>query len=431
MMHPRPLAPSIVALTIAVFTGAPAVRAADLAARIDAWAAPAVAARQLSGNLVVARGGDVVYERSFGMADYDHDVPVTPDTRFCVASITKSMTLVVAIRLIEEGVVGMNDPVEKWIPGFPRGDRITFLHLLRHRAGLPHRVTTPEEEARPISSAQMVERVIRRVKRDGFLCEPGEKSIYSSAGYSVVARVCELATGEAFAALLQRYVFDPAGMAHSFDPSQRTLLPPHAMSYTDTWPGVRKAERKDYAFLVGAGSVFSTARDVVLFMRAVVDTVYGAGVRASMVRDGGMHENGITNGYRAFADYDEASDVTVVFTGNRHTGAVEWLRRDIPRIVAGEDIPPPEIPRVHKVTLTDDQLRAFGGSWTSQRGADFDVTVKDGLVYCGWYALIPTSPTTFFSPQDYADVTFTVENGRATRIEWQTDAEPLVWTRVE
>jgi hypothetical protein len=59
------------------------------------------------------------------------------------------------------------------------------------------------------------------------------------------------------------------------------------------------------------------------------------------------------------------------------------------------------------------------------------VTVRDGLVYAGWYALIPKSATTFFSPQDYATVTFVMENDRAARIVWETAGEPLVWTRAD
>ncbi len=405
-----------------------------LAARIDAYLAPLVDAGQVSGTLLVARGDDVIYERSFGLADAERSIPNAPDLPSCVASITKPMTLVVAIKLIEAGKIGMNDPLEKWFPGFPRGDRITFLHVLRHRAGFPHRVTTDEEENSPITGAEMVERMIAQVTRDGFLAEPGARSIYSSAGYSVAARMCELAAGAPFQQVIRDSIFAPAGMTHSFDPRPGEALPPHAESYTDTWPGVRATDTKDYAFLVGAGSVFSTAHDVYAFLHAVVDTVYGAGARASLDRDGGMSENGITNGYRAFADYTDSTGVYVVFTGNRYTGATDWLRADIPRIVAGEDVAARAIPSITRAALTDEQAQALAGAWVSTQGSPMTVTVRDGLVYAGWYSLIPTSPTTFFAPGGYGTATFTVEHGRAVRLDWamaDTTQPNLVWTRPE
>ena len=365
------------------------------------------------------------------MADYKAAVPVTPETPFCIASVNKSMTVAVAVGLLEEGKIALGDSLERFFPGFPRGGRITFEHVLRHRAGFPHRVTEPEEEATPLTSAEMVERVRAHVAEEGFLCEPGEESNYSSAGYSLAARMCELASGEDFGALLARFVYEPAGMTHSFHPAPDLVIPPRARSYLNQWPGVRDAPDKHYSFLVGAGSVFSTARDLSRFLHAIVDTVYSPLVLASLMKEKGLENNGITNGYRAFADYHKDGDLYVVFTGNRHTGATDRMRKDIPRIAAGEDVPVPERIVVEQVPLAEEVLHRFEGSWVSETGSDFDITAEDGQLMAGGWALIPTSETTFFSPQDYADVEFELEEGRPVRLLWETGGDPLVWTRVE
>jgi CubicO group peptidase (beta-lactamase class C family) len=124
--------------------GAPAADSLETA--IDDWLKPMLDAGHLSGTLLVAKGETVLYEKSFGMADYELGVPNRPDTRFCIASVTKPMTIALVCRLVDEGLMRPDDTVSKWIPDFPRADSITVSHLLNHRAGIPHRVTTEEEE---------------------------------------------------------------------------------------------------------------------------------------------------------------------------------------------------------------------------------------------------------------------------------------------
>jgi len=131
--------------TAPVPTAAPP-SAAELKSRIDAYVQPFLEDGHLSGTLLVARGANVLYERSFGMADYEHGVANTPETRFGVASITKPMTAMIARQLMAEKKLSATDTLQKWIPGFPGGDRITIDHLLEHRAGIPHRVTADHEE---------------------------------------------------------------------------------------------------------------------------------------------------------------------------------------------------------------------------------------------------------------------------------------------
>jgi len=224
----------------------------EVAPRIDAYVAPLDRVGHLSGNLLVVRGDDVVYERSLGWADVEHGVPNRPETRFNVASITKPMTVVVLIRLVERGKLSLQDPLSKWIPDYPHGETITVEHLARHRAGIPHRVTEAGEETLPRSAADMVELAARKP----LLFEPGARHSYSSGGFSVLARVLELASGESYGSLLRRYVFAPAGMTQSAHADSRGVVPNRAAPYVLDVRGERvNARLQDLSFLVGAGSV--------------------------------------------------------------------------------------------------------------------------------------------------------------------------------
>ncbi|HMB69513.1 MAG TPA: serine hydrolase domain-containing protein, partial [bacterium] len=147
--------------------------------------APLLADDQLSGSLLVAVGDSALVERCWGFANREHGTRVTPDTPILVASVTKPMTIVLVSRLAEQRLLLPDQTLAEWIPDVPGGADITVSHLLNHRAAIPHRVTMPEEEVVPRTAADLVERVKRAERLPH---APGEVSVYSPAGFSVLAR---------------------------------------------------------------------------------------------------------------------------------------------------------------------------------------------------------------------------------------------------
>jgi len=414
---PRVLPKHAGALLFLACLGSPLTGAeTEVATRIDAYVAPFVAAGHLSGSILVASGDAVVYERSFGLANRELEVPVGPATRFNVASLTKPMTQIVALRLFEEGALAADQPLARWIPDFPQADRITVGMLLRHEAGIAHRVTTAAEEALPQSAADLVE----LAKGHELLFEPGSKSAYSTAGYSVLARVLELAGKASYAELLAKYVFEPVGMDSSLHPEGGVLIPNRAGSYRFVGNGgLVNSPLKDYSYLVGGGSVFSTPRDLLRLMRGVQGGAFGETARANLVDEEGIDWNGRTDGYRSFADYHAASGVYVAFVGNTLTGAHDLLRRDLPLLAAGEAVEIPVVPRHQAVAVAPEVLAGYVGDYELRPGSVLSLAVEDGEVAISGWLLLPTSESTFFSPQDYAEITVvTGADGRVERLDW-------------
>jgi len=399
-----------------------------VARKIDAYVAPFDRIGHLSGSLLVARVDEVIYERSFGLANAELRVPNGPDTRFCVASITKPMTSIVLIQLVLEGKLSMQDPLSKWIPDFPRGSEITIEHLARHRAGIPHRVTEPWEEAVPRSAAEMVAFAARKPLQ----FEPGAQHSYSSGGFSVLARVLELASGESYGALLRRYVFEPTGMTHSVHADSRDIVPDRASPYFLDPHGERvNARLQDLSFLVGAGSVVSTPRDLHALVRAVRQGKLGQGPRLSFVDEEGIDFNGQTSGFRAFADWHAASDVTVVFTGNLLTGAADRIRRDVPRIVAGEEVPPPVPPSFTAVKIRPEVLRSYEGIYELRPGTPLRVAAAAGGLLVDDWSLVATGERTFFSFPDYGTVEVVLDGqGRPLRLDWRQGDQTFPCPRI-
>ncbi len=400
----------------------------EIVRRLDAYVAPLDRIGHLSGNLLVARGDEVVYERSFGLANVEHGVANRPDTRFSVASITKPMTVIVLIQLAVQGKLALADPLSKWLPDFPRADAITIEHLARHRAGIPHRVTEPWEETLPRSAAEMVALAARKPLE----FEPGERYSYSSGGFSVLARVLELASGQSYESLLRQYVFGPVGMTHSAHADGRTIVRGRASPYLLDTHGERvNARLQDLSFLVGAGSVVSTARDLHALVRAVRVGQLGEGPRGSLMDENGIDFNGQTSGFRAFADWHPSSDVTVVFTGNLLTGAADLLRRDVPRIAAGEDVTPPVPPTIAPVTVALERLRAYEGVYELRPGTPLRVEATEGGLLVNDWSLVATGERKFFSFPDYGIVEVVLDaQGRPLRLDWRQGEQSFPCPRI-
>ena len=403
----------------------PARDEAPLAARVDAYLQPLLKARHFSGVILIAQQGRVVYEKAFGLAQ--GRTPNRTQTRFGVASITKSMTRALAVRLITERKLGLQDKLSRWLPDFPRGDEITVENLLRHRSGLPHRVTTLAEESVPQTTGTMVE----KAKGAQLQFTPGARSAYSSTGFTVLTRVLELAAGKPYAQLLQEHIFTPAGMNDSLDFDRVALRSSLAREFVLDTRGPVALPVKDYSYLVGAGSVCSTARDVYRFGEAVLAGRYGESVKLSLTDNGVYTDNGNLDGYRCFVTLDSAKGYGFVVVSNLAAGANELLARDLPALAQGQTVAPPQPPAPSFIKLTAAQLAGYAGVY-QLGGRTFSFKLQDQQLYGADFKLLPLGNDRFFNWSGYAEARFLRQpDGGIRALEWQTPTGVSTWTRVQ
>ena len=147
---------------------------------------------------------------------------------------------------------------------------------------------------------------------------------------------------------------------------------------------------------------------------------YGATVRGMLLRENGLRWNGVTNGYRAFADYHPNDSLTVMFFGNVHTGAIDLLRRDIPRLAAGASIVPPVLERPASKALSEPVRSRLSGRYDTGGGSSNTLLfVTPGIALFGDRSLSAMNDSTFFSHSDYARVVITsAPDGGVQQIEW-------------
>jgi len=302
----------------------------ELAPAVDALAQPEADAGLLSGTLLIAQGDRILIQRHYGFANGELQVPVSARSRFGIASITKPMTAALAEMLASEGRLDLDAPIRRYIPGFPKGPKggePTVRHLLDHKAGVPHRVTEPIDETQRLLPAGIVE----RVKTKGLLFEPGTETLYSSAGYTTLARVIELIEQKPFAAVLAQRIFKPAAMTDATDETSQQLMSGRVMPYRFSADGARlvvaKAPYKDLSFLTGAGSVYTTAEDLFHFAAAMRAGRLGKTAQAQVTTNDGSWR-GFYGRHNSEASFDvlPSEGITLVLLTNLQS-AVTWQLR--------------------------------------------------------------------------------------------------------
>ena len=370
---------------------------ASAAPEIDQMVEAQADAGLFSGLILVAKGEQVLFERGYGYSNWELRTPNSPSTRFGIASITKALTEALVRVLEGKGRIELDAPVEEYLPGFPTGlggTRPTVRQLLTHRAGVPHRVTSPSEEGQYLDAADVVE----RVKAAGLLFEPGSKRLYSSAGYTCLARIVEVVEGRPFQEVLADLVLKPAGMTGAMSETGPRLMPNRALPYRLGADAgqivVKNAPYKDLRFLTGAGSVYATGRDLVAFVNALEEGQFGDSMRIAVF--GGQSDEwqtfaGRTNGYEAWVDMRPRTDVILVFLSNLQSASNWELREQIHNVLVHASPDPVPLPPSVAPVFEDPQsvLGSFGPA---------EITYVDGALFRGDNEFYPIVGERYYIP---------------------------------
>jgi beta-glucosidase-like glycosyl hydrolase/CubicO group peptidase (beta-lactamase class C family) len=234
------------------------------------------------GQLAIVREGVLVYNKSFGMLLYDNKISITNNTLYDLASLTKVVATTVAVmRLFDQGRLGIDDPVARFIPPFASGKKssITVRHLLTHTSGLPafrplHKAnTSPAEVIDSLYSTRLV-------------ADPGDSVIYSDLGMMILGKVVEVVSGEPLDRFVRREFYEPLGMSNTlFNPKEipaMRIAPTELDTYWRgklVWGTAHDENAAALGGVSGHAGLFSTASDLAVFMQMLLNGGTYGGIR--------------------------------------------------------------------------------------------------------------------------------------------------------
>ncbi|MCA9955059.1 MAG: beta-lactamase family protein [Ardenticatenaceae bacterium] len=252
--------------------------------KIDAYVQNWLKDRKIAGLVLgVFDAGEPLFNQGYGFANLEHQVPVTPDTVFSIASITKLFTGTAVFQLIDQGKLNLSDPIGIYLPDLPPAwQPIQIHHILAHQSGIKSYTEVPAYWEMTRQDKSYAE-VLALMADLPLQFAPGERYTYDNTGYYLLGLLIEAVSSQTYGDFLQQHIFAPLGMRHTRVNDPSAVVPGRASGYTVQDGDLHNAEFYSASNTFSAGVLLSTVNDLGRFGAALhTDQLLSAASRQQM-----------------------------------------------------------------------------------------------------------------------------------------------------
>lgn len=362
--------------------------------RLDQQARAYYELNRFNGAVLVAQSGKPLLAKGYGMANAEWSIPVTPDAKFRLGSITKQFTAMAVLLLAEEGKLSVDDPVRRHWSEAPAAWRdITVHQLLTHTSGIFNYTALPAY-VRNMRQGKSPAEILKQLEDRPLEFAPGTQMKYSNSGYLLLGLIIEKVSGMSYAEFVRQRIFLPLGMHDTGYDSDTTVIPRRASGYERIGSQLRNAPFLDMSIPHAAGALYSTCLDLLKWDAALReqrllnadsyrryftpeknDYAYGWIVRE---RNGAVwqsHGGGI-NGFSTMIIRVPAKQLLVVALANVAPSQAGRLAEDLAALALGEQRALPQ-PR-KEISVPQEILRRYVGQYELRPGFLLTVTLEGG-----------------------------------------------------
>lgn len=419
--------PVVLSVLLGCRPGGPPVAEVPLDDGLRQLAEAFFANRDFSGVVAVSRDGELIGEAAVGFADAEKARAPDLHTSFHVASISKTFTAAAIRALLSQDRLALNDPIARFLPDFPKASAITIRHLLDHQSGVPDYWSLAEVNEYA-SRRTSIDELVAWLGTKPLDFEPGSSNSYSNSGYALLAAVVEAASETDYHDYLIHYVFPAAGLeetsAFEQDADATGFVPSYAADR------IGPSAPYDASILIGAGSIKSTAADLLSWCDAFIadfvdDTspvfVHGWGVRKENGRRR-AEQTGRNPGFSAHLRAYPDSRTCVVVLSNIESDSVTTLGAGASAIAFGEKTTAPAARPL--ISVPQSKLAALVGRFQISPGRTVETSLgANGLLLRGqngpFLPLESIGQDKFFYRQLYTTVEAERdESGLVTALLW-------------
>lgn len=361
--------------------------------------------RQIPGlALAITHNGELVAERSYGLASIQNDAPVTAKTRFEIASITKPFTAVGIMMLVQDGRLELDAPVTRYLADAPAAWRtITVRHLLNHTSGVPpmgHAWTerhkqSPETLVRLLGPDRSTEQEYKLALQDKLWFAAGAGWAYSDVGYFLLGVITERASGMPWRTFIEQRIFLPLGMTDSYVLDLWSVHKDEARPYTIRNGSVANMRRNLQVETPSYVGIFSNVGDLAKFDAALMTnrllTEESRRVMWTPTRLANGETFPYSLGWEVWNSRGHAAQYHGGYTGTEFlrlpddqlavivlTNLGAATRLGIAQNVAKMLVPGLKRPALRDVAISEPDLRPYTGRYSSIEGDVFEVTIENG-----------------------------------------------------
>jgi D-alanyl-D-alanine carboxypeptidase len=241
----------------------------DLAVEIDDVLQKVYKPGEPGASVIVVKDGKIVFRKGYGKANLELGIATQPEMVFRLGSITKQFTAVAILMLAEQGKLSVGDEITKYLPDYPsKGQKITIEHLLTHTSGIKSYTSLPEWLALWRKDMTLTE-LIDVFKDKPIDFAPGESWSYNNSGYVLLGAIIEKASGQSYKDFIEKQIFAPLGMNHSFYDSPERVIAGRVSGYSKGKDGFVNCAYLSMTQPYSAGSLMSSVDDLALWDAAL------------------------------------------------------------------------------------------------------------------------------------------------------------------
>ncbi len=382
--------------------------------KLDEYFSALTSLKHFNGNVIVSQHGRILLDKTYNIFGETDSLHVTAGSKFIIASVSKVFIKFSILKLVELKKIRLTDKLNKFIPDFPNGERITIEHLMHHQSGLPRELTNNESyDSLPLS------KIAELAKSEKLQFEPGTQTLYSNVGYFLLHYIIDKTSSSGYLAFLRNEIFKKMKLNNTLEFNSARSVPKFAYGFDNENGKVIQVPKK-YINKTETGNYLSTINDLYSFSEQMLSgKVLKKSLALKMFEpDSVIVQAGGRPGYRAYFYKNLKTDITFIFVANYTDIPIQEVTTDIVSILNNK---PYEVP--HKISrvaikLPVETLRKYTGKYALE--ADLTQTLTIALIGDKLFnvdangektELHPDSETTFFESPDTKDgYVFTYNN---------------------
>ncbi|MDB5003415.1 MAG: CubicO group peptidase beta-lactamase class family [Mucilaginibacter sp.] len=352
--------------------------------------------------VLVAKKGQIIYTKAFGMADPQTQKPMQTDMIFRIGSMTKQYTAIAILQLVELGKISLQDSIQKYVKEFPsKGYPITIENVLTQTSGIPDYMTIQNHDPAKNRNEYTPAQGVDYFKDEPLNFKPGSKFEYSNSNFYLLGYIIEQVTWQTYESYIKKHLFESAGLQHTYyihkDATATNIASGYSRSGGKNWDS---AELQDPTIMYAAGGIMTNAGDLFKWHQAlsagklVSPKTLQQAYTPYQFPDGSLSEygygwfirnldgsktiehSGSTDGYQTDEIYLPEQDVFVaaLFNGFEQDMDFVTLSNDIARLAINK-------PLQHELKLKVDSLGRYAGTYIYNTEHQMLVTFKDNQLF--------------------------------------------------
>ncbi|CAN5411760.1 serine hydrolase domain-containing protein [soil metagenome] len=340
------------------------------------------------GSVFIMYEDEILFNRAYGIMAAD-GTPAVPESIYRIGSITKSYTDVMILKLVEQGELTLDSTLDQFFPSIPNSNTITVEHLLRHQSGLVNFTNLPEYIEYYLEPRNREEH-LAYFEKIGTSFEPGANTEYSNTAYLLLGFIVEKLTRMDYEEALQKMIVEPIGLQSTYFGDGIDTAGGEAESFFYREGEWHLSPETHMSVPHAAGAIISTAGETAAFYKALFngelltdesfekmvsfEGPFGLGMIRFPFHDNYISgHNGGIDGYQSNSAHDPDNNLTFAILGNGVNYNFNDILIGLLSIIYGMDFEFPDFKERQSIILTDEQLAAYSGTYTSP---DFPLEIR-------------------------------------------------------